>query len=132
MMKHEFEELAGYEVSNDDYNNIIEPMYMATNMSKADFVKCIDKKRFEKKPEIKLTPVFVSNGLKTPNRCYYIGKWYMQIGDPTVSIRTGKRTYKLRETTPEEQYDIGWDSYLCSHVDIHPDDPRNIIKIVKH
>lgn len=46
MMWKEFEEIAGYEVSFDDYNNIIEPMYMATNMSKADFVKCIDKKRF--------------------------------------------------------------------------------------
>ena len=46
MMKHEFEALAGYEVSFDDYNNIIEPMYMATNLNKADFVKCIDKKRF--------------------------------------------------------------------------------------
>ena len=46
MMWKEFEEIAGYEVSYDDYNNIIEPMYMATNLSKADFVKCIDKKRF--------------------------------------------------------------------------------------
>lgn len=47
MMKHEFEALAGYEVSAEDYNNIIEPMYMATDLSKADFVKVIDRKRFE-------------------------------------------------------------------------------------
>ena len=46
MMWKEFEELAGYEVSYEDYTNIIEPMYMATNMSKQDFIKCIDKKRF--------------------------------------------------------------------------------------
>lgn len=46
MMKHEFEELAGYEVATEDYNNIIEPMYMATNLSKHEFVKVIDKKRF--------------------------------------------------------------------------------------
>lgn len=48
MMKHEFEELAGYEVSFEDYNNIIEPMYMAIpeHFTKADFVKMIDKKRF--------------------------------------------------------------------------------------
>lgn len=46
MMKHEFEKLAGYEVSYEDYKNIIEPMYMATDLSKADFVKCIDRKRF--------------------------------------------------------------------------------------
>lgn len=39
MMKHEFEALAGYEVSFEDYNRIIEPMYMATELSKEDFVK---------------------------------------------------------------------------------------------
>lgn len=46
MMKHEFEKLAGYEVSLKDYDEIIEPMYMATNLSKQDFVKVIDRKRF--------------------------------------------------------------------------------------
>lgn len=46
MMKHEFEALAGYEVSSKDYHDIIEPMYMATDLSKQDFVKCIDRKRF--------------------------------------------------------------------------------------
>lgn len=46
MMKHEFEKIAGYEVSAKDYNEIIEPMYNATDLDKIDFVKCIDKKRF--------------------------------------------------------------------------------------
>lgn len=46
MMKHEFEALAGYEVSNKDYVEIIEPMYMATNLTKQEFVKVIDRKRF--------------------------------------------------------------------------------------
>lgn len=50
MMKQEFETLAGYEVSLEDYNNIIEPMYMATSLSKQDFLKVIDKKRFALKP----------------------------------------------------------------------------------
>lgn len=50
MMKEEFEKLAGYEVSSNDYYNIIEKMYMAVDMSKADFVKTIDKKRFALKP----------------------------------------------------------------------------------
>ena len=50
MMKHEFEALAGYEVSSKDYNDIIEPMYMAVNLSKSEFVKTIDKKRFALKP----------------------------------------------------------------------------------
>lgn len=46
MMKHEFETLAGYEVSVADYDNIIEPMYMATQLSKEEFVKVICKERF--------------------------------------------------------------------------------------
>lgn len=46
MLKREFEELAGYEVSDHDYYKIIEPMYMATDLDKAAFVECIDKKRF--------------------------------------------------------------------------------------
>lgn len=54
MMKQEFEALAGYEVSMDDYNNIIEPMYMATNLSKEEFVKTISKKRFALKPISKI------------------------------------------------------------------------------
>lgn len=50
MMKHEFEALAGYEVTTEDYNKIIEPMYMATDLTKEEFVKVIDKKRFALKP----------------------------------------------------------------------------------
>lgn len=46
MMKEEFENLAGYEVSYDDYHDIIEPMYMVTNLSKSEFVKVINKKTF--------------------------------------------------------------------------------------
>lgn len=48
-MKHEFEKLAGYEVTTRDYLDIIEPMYMATNLDKSDFVKCLDRNRFDKK-----------------------------------------------------------------------------------
>lgn len=51
MMKFEFEELAGYEVSNEDYDNIIEPMYMSVNLPKQEFVKVVDRKRFEVKPQ---------------------------------------------------------------------------------
>lgn len=130
MMKHEFEELAGYTVSKDDYYSIIEPMYMATNMSKADFVKCIDKKRFAQKPAPKETPVFVSDMTKTPNGCYYIGKWFIQIGEPKTSIRTGKTTYTVRETTNREQLKIGWDEWLASHVDLNTLKPTIIVKDV--
>lgn len=46
MMYKEFEEIAGYEVSYETYINIIEPMYTATNLSKQEFVKLLDKKAF--------------------------------------------------------------------------------------
>lgn len=48
MMHDEFMEIAGYEVSYEDYKNYIEPMYMAVpeTVTKAEFVKMIDKKRF--------------------------------------------------------------------------------------
>lgn len=49
MMKYEFEKLAGYEVTTRDYLDIIEPMYMATNLDKSDFVRCLDRNRFDKK-----------------------------------------------------------------------------------
>ena len=51
MMKEEFEQLAGYEVTWSDYNNIIEPMYVATDLSKADFIKTLNKSRFALKSE---------------------------------------------------------------------------------
>ncbi len=46
MLKSEFEKIAGYQVSNDDYKKIIEPMYMATSLNKEEFVKTLNKKRF--------------------------------------------------------------------------------------
>ena len=46
MMWEEFEKIAGYEVTYEDYTNVIEPMYNATNLSKQEFVKVIDRKRF--------------------------------------------------------------------------------------
>jgi len=56
MMKHEFEQIAGYEVTWEDYTNIIEPMYLAIpeSISKQEFVKMIDKKRFALKPISKI------------------------------------------------------------------------------
>lgn len=64
MMKYEFEKLAGYEVSDYDYDVIIEPMYMATNLSKQDFVKCLDRKRFEVKHQKSPELIELENQLK--------------------------------------------------------------------
>ena len=66
MMKYEFETLAGYEVSQEDYDRYIEPMYMAANIDKAEFVKMIDKKRFALVPITSLIKKMkkIANGLK--------------------------------------------------------------------
>ena len=131
MMKHELEALAGYEVSREDYDTIIEPMYLATNLTKQEFVQTLNKKRFAivKKEEVK--PVFVSNGDRTPNGCYVIGRWMMQIGKPDVNIKTGNITFKVRETTVEEQRKIGWDYWCASHIDINTMNPRYAVKKVE-
>lgn len=52
MMKEEFERIVGYKVSLEDYNNIIEPMYMSTDIDKYDFVKLLNRERFEVKEEL--------------------------------------------------------------------------------
>ena len=54
MMKQEFEKLAGYEVSSDDYYNIIEPMYSALTIDKSEFVKFVNPKQFALKTEKQL------------------------------------------------------------------------------
>ena len=49
MMWSEFEKIAGYEVSYEDYTNIIEPMYNAVELSKQEFVKTLNRKQFDLK-----------------------------------------------------------------------------------
>lgn len=71
MTKSEFEKLAGYEVSNSDYNDIIEPMYMATNLSKEEFVKVIDKKRFAIKTKQQIAAKMKSLAKHLMDTCDY-------------------------------------------------------------
>lgn len=46
MLISEFEHLYGAEVDAEVYRTVIEPMYYATNLDKADFVALLDKKAF--------------------------------------------------------------------------------------
>lgn len=69
MMHEEFEKIAGYEVSYEDYTNIIEPMYMALTVSKEDFVKMIDKKRFALKPIKKIVKEMREIGEERKENC---------------------------------------------------------------
>ena len=53
MMWKEFEMIAGYEVTFEDYSQYIEPMYMAVGdeITKKEFVKMVNKERFALKTE---------------------------------------------------------------------------------
>lgn len=64
MMKHEFEQLAGYSVSSDDYYKIIEPMYIAADIDKVDFIKCLNRERFEIKVQKTKEQIEFENTLK--------------------------------------------------------------------
>ena len=46
MLKQEFEALAGYSVSDSDYYENIEPLYMATDLEKSAFVQTLNPQRF--------------------------------------------------------------------------------------
>lgn len=97
MMYQEFEEIAGYEVSYEDYNNIIEPMYNATNLSKQEFVKTLNLKFFKDrmpKPEKNIKRMLVRNKVgerMTPNGCYYYIE-FVELVD--VVIKTGQYVIK--------------------------------------
>jgi len=110
MMKHEFEAMAGYEVTNETYDNIIEPMYMATNLSKQEFIKTLNRKALEykpvRKPNIKKMLVRDRAGFtKTPNGCYYHIQ-YVDMVD--VDIRTGKAVIaELSDEALSEIYQSG-------------------------
>ena len=76
MMKHEFERLAGREVTDEQYK-AIETLYMSSNLEKAEFVKSIKAilksiPKPEKRKDIKRMAVRDRSGYrKTPNGCYY-------------------------------------------------------------
>ena len=120
MMKQEFEALAGYEVSTEDYNNIIEPMYLATDLSKQDFVKTISKKRFAVKKEnrpalgYKAMGIANANGYEwTPNGCWRFVQ-YVAVED--IDIKTGRYVVrKLTEAEADELKAIGRDLTMTSY-----------------
>lgn len=92
MTKQEFEVLAGCEVSFEAYSNIIEPMYMAVELPKQDFIKLLNLKALAtpkvKEKNIKKMCVRDRSGyMKTPNGCWYHIE-YVELVD--VDIRTGK------------------------------------------
>lgn len=105
MMKSEFENLAGREVTNEQYR-AIETLYMSSNLEKAEFVKSIRTMlksipQPERKKDIKRMVVRDRSGYrKTPNGCYYHIE-YVELVD--IDIKTGKYIIKPLEEKDFEQ-----------------------------
>lgn len=99
MMKHEFEELAKREVTEEQFE-AIEKLYMSSTLNKQDFVKSIRGMlktipKPEKEKNIKRMCIRDRSGCrKTPNGCWYHIE-YVELVD--VDIRTGKYIVKALE-----------------------------------
>lgn len=119
MMKHEFEQIAGYEVSDKDYNEIIEPMYMATNLDKVEFVKTLDKKRFALKPLNKIEKEMkqIAKHLNDTCNLYtdYEAKDKLNELAQELTDRIGAKGYFINEN-------MRWTCYYPISVDIYGHD----------
>ena len=105
MMKSEFENLAGREVTDEQYR-AIETLYMSSNLEKTEFVKSMKPilkniPQPERKKDIKRMVVRDRSGYrKTPNGCYYHIE-YVELVD--IDIKTGKYIIKPLEEKDFEQ-----------------------------
>lgn len=106
MMQHEFEKLAGYEVSYSDYTNIIEPMYMACDLDKSDFVKCINRKRFELEPLDKIHKRMIKLAYQIKDTCTHYTDYeaYDQIEALAESYKNRLQAFNYQIVTEELLY----------------------------
>ncbi len=120
MMKQEFEQLAKIEVTEETYTKVIEPMYLATDLSKEDFIKSLNLKSLTtlkviKKAIKKMLVRDRSGFMKTPNGSYYHIE-YVELLD--VDIRTGKFIVKpLEDEDFQELREKGHDLNLSTDYD---------------
>lgn len=128
MMKHEFEAIAGYEVSWEDYNTIIEPMYMAIpeSISKQEFVKMIDKKRFALKPISKIEKEMKKIAKHLEETCNhytdYDAKDKLDALAKEITERIGAKGFQINEM-------MRWTCYYPVSVDIYGYDYKTVRKI---
>ena len=125
MMKSEFENLAGREVTDEQYR-AIETLYMSSNLEKTEFVKSMKPilkniPQPEKKKDIKRMVVRDRSGYrKTPNGCYYHIE-YVELVD--IDIKTGKYIIKpLEEKDFEKLAKDGHDLNLDTWFDFDYED----------
>lgn len=120
MMKEEFERLAKIEVTHETYSKIIEPMYLATDLSKQEFVKLLNLKGLAmpkvKTKNIKKMLIRDRSGYtKTPNGCWYHIR-YVELVD--IVISTGKCVVKpLEDEDIQKLADEGYDVHLAYDYD---------------
>lgn len=120
MMKEEFERLAKIEVTHETYSKIIEPMYLATDLSKQEFVKLLNLKALAmpkvKTKNIKKMLIRDRSGCtKTPNGCWYHIR-YVELVD--IDIRIGKCIVKpLEDEDFQKLADEGHDLHLAYDYD---------------
>ena len=125
MMKSEFENLAGREVTDEQYR-AIETLYMSSNLEKTEFVKSMKPilkniPQPEKKKDIKRMVVRDRSGYrKTPNGCYNHIE-YVELVD--IDIKTGKYIIKpLEEKDFEKLAKDGHDLNLDTWFDFDYED----------
>lgn len=114
MMYEEFINISGLNVSYKDYENIVEPMYMSTDMSKQEFIKFISPsvkalvKSYPKVKTIRKMLVRDKSGFKTtPNNCWYHIEYVEWV---SIDIKTGKYIVApLEDADREELYSQGKD-----------------------
>lgn len=106
MMYEEFMNLAGYEVSYSDYTNIIEPMYMALDLDKSDFIKCINRKRFELEPldKIHKRMIKLANQIKDTCTHYTDYEAYDQIESLAENYKNRLQAFNYQIETTEKLY----------------------------
>lgn len=119
-MKQEFEELAKVKVTEEVYSKVIEPMYLATDIPKREFIKLLNLKALaiqeSREKDIKKMCVRDRSGyMKTPNGCYYHIRYVELAG---VDIATGKYIVKpLRDKDFRKLAENGHDLDLNTSFD---------------
>ena len=103
MLHSEFCKIAKCEISYKAYKEAFEPLYMTMDVDKRFFVEMLlpsikeVAKKEEEEARKKQKLIFVSDGTKTPNGCYYLGEFVKMVD---VDIPTGKVI--VRELTDNE------------------------------
>ena len=107
MMYDEFMKLAGYEVTRETYDTIIEPMYMATpdSIDKVTFIKMLDRKAFALPTRQQLIRKMKTMAQHLAETCEHYTDW-----------ETAEELEKTAKEFAKRFYGIDWSNDLKSYV----------------